>query len=489
MNNKKLSLIPVILCGGSGTRLWPLSREQYPKQLLSLMGEQTLLQDTAQRLQELELPLPIQAQPIVVCNQEYRFITAEQLHEVGVTPSRIILEPFGRNTAPALTLAALSVVQNNDDAVLLVMASDHVMQVLNGFHQAIEAGLDAALAGDVVTFGIHADSPETGYGYIHANSKSSYEGVQTINAFVEKPDVVTAQAYVDSGEYLWNSGIFMLKASTWLRALTHFAPTMVAACEMALRDAHVDLDFTRIDEAAFTNCPSDSIDYAVMERLSGETTLGIQGCVVPMAAGWSDVGTWNAVWQALDKDTNGNVARGTAVFERTTNTLVHSDHRVVSCLGVDDLVIIDTADALLVAQKSEVHDLKSLVAQIKAEHTHLTEKHRKVFRPWGSYDSIDADDRFQVKRITVKPGASLSLQMHHHRAEHWIVVSGTGKVTRGDEVFLLSENESTYIPLGITHRLENPGKTALELIEVQSGSYLGEDDIVRFNDIYGRDAQ
>jgi mannose-1-phosphate guanylyltransferase/mannose-6-phosphate isomerase len=482
-----IQLQPVILCGGSGTRLWPLSREQYPKQLLSLMGERTLLQDTAQRLNELMLSVPIQTQPIVVCNQEYRFITAEQLYEVGVTPSKIILEPFGRNTAPALTLAALSAVQNNNDPILLVMASDHVMQSLEGFHQAIQMGLNAALAGQVVTFGIKANSPETGYGYIHADGKSPYEGVGTINAFVEKPDVVTAQAYVDSGEYLWNSGIFMLKASVWVQALTHFAPIMVSECEAALRDAHVDLDFIRIDETAFARCPSDSIDYAVMERLQGESALGIQGYVVPMAAGWSDVGTWSAVWDALDKDGNGNVAHGAAVFERTSNTLVHSEHRVVSCLGLDDLVIVDTADALLVAKKSEVHDLKPLVAQIKAEHTHLTEKHRKVFRPWGSYDSIDADERFQVKRITVKPGASLSLQMHHHRAEHWIVVSGTGKVTRGDEVFLLSENESTYIPLGVTHRLENPGKTTLELIEVQSGSYLGEDDIVRFDDIYGRD--
>ena len=481
-----ISLQPVILCGGSGTRLWPLSREKHPKQLLKLVSGLTLLQETALRLQNLTLSLPINAQPIVVCNQEYRFITAEQLQAINTQAAQIILEPFGKNTAPALTLAALSAIQNQGDAVVLVMSSDHVMQNVAGFHSAIAAGLTAAMDGQIITFGVHADVPETGYGYIHTDERSVYEGVRSINAFIEKPDAATAQKYVDSGEYLWNSGIFMLKASTWLRALTHFAPAMVDACQLALDGAATDLDFVRINEAAFAQCPNDSIDYAVMEHLQDDSSLGVAGYVVPMSAGWSDVGTWNAVWQALAKDSNGNVAQGTAVFERTTNTLVHSEHRVVSCLGVDDLVIIDTVDALLVARKSEVHDLKPLVNTIKTDHAHLSENHRKVFRPWGSYDSIDADDRFQVKRITVKPGASLSLQMHHHRAEHWIVVSGTGKVTRGDEVFLLSENESAYIPLGITHRLENPGKTMLELIEVQSGSYLGEDDIVRFDDIYGR---
>ncbi|MGL4766714.1 MAG: mannose-1-phosphate guanylyltransferase/mannose-6-phosphate isomerase [Formosimonas sp.] len=480
-----LSLQPVILCGGSGTRLWPLSREKHPKQLLKLIGEHSLLQDTALRLQNLRLPLPIVAQPIVVCNQEYRFITAEQLHEVGVAGT-IILEPFGKNTAPALTLAAQAAVKNSGDAVLLVMSSDHAMQDVAGFHAAIAAGLAAALDGQIVTFGVQADAPETGYGYIHTSEHSTYDGVRQINAFIEKPDAATAQGYVDSGEYLWNSGIFMLKASTWLRALRRFVPSMVEVCQQSLDGAATDLDFVRIDAAAFAQCPNDSIDYAVMEHLQDDASLGINGYVVPMSAGWSDVGTWGAVWQALPKDASGNVARGTAVFERTTNTLVHAEHRVVSCLGVDDLVIVDTVDALLVARKSEVHDLKPLVNTIKAQYAHLTDNHRKVFRPWGAYDSIDADLGFQVKHITVKPGASLSLQMHHHRAEHWIVVRGTGKVTRGDEVFLLSENESTYIPLGVTHRLENPGKVMLELIEVQSGSYLGEDDIVRIDDIYGR---
>lgn len=484
--NKSISLLPVILCGGSGTRLWPLSREQYPKQLLALVDGQTLLQATALRLNDLKLSIPVQSQPIVVCNQEYRFITAEQLHEVNVTSARIILEPFGRNTAPALSLAALSAIKSDGDAMLLVMASDHVIRSLDSFYAAINAGLNAALDGQIVTFGITASSPETGYGYIHTALDSTYENVRAINAFVEKPDLATAQSYVDRGEYLWNSGIFMLKASTWLRALTHLSPAMVAACELSLANAKTDLDFIRIDEAAFASCPNDSIDYAVMEHLNDDSALGIKGYVVPMDAGWSDVGTWNAVWEALDKDACGNVAQGHAIFERSSNTLVHSESRVVSCLGIDDLVIIDTPDALLVAKKSEVHDLKSLVSQVKADYSHLTEKHRKVFRPWGSYDSIDSDERFQVKRITVKPGQSLSLQMHHHRAEHWIVVRGTGRITRGEEVFLLSENESAYIPLGVKHRLENPGKTTLELIEVQSGSYLGEDDIVRLDDIYGR---
>lgn len=480
-------LIPVILCGGSGTRLWPLSREQHPKQLLSLVGEKSLLQDTALRLQGLTLPIPIQHEPIIVCNQEYRFITAEQLREVGTKPSRIILEPFGRNTAPALTIAALSAIAANDDALLLVMASDHIIQSKKEFHHAIESALKAALDGHIITFGIHADTPETGFGYIHTTEKSIYDKVQKINAFIEKPNATTAQKLIESGEYLWNSGIFMLKASTWLKALRHFSPTIIRECTNAFNTAHADLDFLRLNEKTFALCPNESIDYAVMEHLQNTPSLGISGYVVPMNAGWSDVGTWGAVWQALDKDENFNVKHGKVIFEDCHNTLVYGNQeRIVTCLSIDDLVIIDTVDALLVAKKSKVHDLKQLVSEVKTQHPHLAENHRKVFRPWGSYDSIDSDDGFQVKHITVKPGASLSLQMHHHRAEHWIVVKGTGLVTRGEETFLLHENESTYIPLGVKHRLENPSETNLELIEVQSGSYLGEDDIVRFDDIYGR---
>ncbi|GHA73818.1 mannose-1-phosphate guanylyltransferase/mannose-6-phosphate isomerase [Formosimonas limnophila] len=487
MNQNAQQLVPVILSGGSGTRLWPLSREKHPKQLLSLIDDETLLQLTALRLDGLTLDIAVSDRPIVVCNQEYRFITAEQLLQVGVVAERIILEPFGKNTAPALTLAAQTICANGSDAVLLAMAADHAMRNIDAFHAAIANGLPAALDGHVVTFGVTPNAPVTGYGYIQANDREQYPNVLDISQFVEKPDVSTAQAYLDSGDYLWNSGIFMVKASSWLQAMARYAPDILLACDAAVTNAAVDLDFVRVDETAFGACPSDSIDYAVMEKLSLTPDSSIKGYVVPMDAGWSDVGAWDTVWQVLDKDQNGNVAQGDALFVKTTNSLVLSHERVVSCLGLDDIVIVDTVDALLVAKKSEVRDLKSVVAAIKKTHVHLTENHRKVFRPWGAYDSIAADERFQVKRIIVKPGASLSLQMHHHRAEHWIVVRGTGRVTRGDEVFLLSENESAFIPLGVVHRLENPGKTTLELIEVQSGSYLGEDDIVRLEDVYGRD--
>ena len=485
-SQNQTSLTPVILCGGSGTRLWPLSREKHPKQLLSLIDEHTLLQATALRLNQLALSIPISKQPIVVCNQEYRFITAEQLQQINVQPSAMILEPFGKNTAPALTLAALTACKDSPDSILLVMASDHAMQHVDAFHQAIQTSLPVALDGHIVTFGVRPTLPATGYGYIHTNASSPYASVSQIDAFIEKPDLKTAQEFLEGGEHLWNSGIFILKASTWLKAIDALAPEILTACRASLDAATVDLDFIRIDGATFNACPSDSIDYAVMEKLTTASELDMAGYVVPMDAGWSDVGTWDAVWQVLPKDDHGNATQGQVIFEDSHNSLVFANDRVVSCLGLDDMVIIDTADALLVAQKSRVPDLKNIVARIKKQHTPLSEHHRKVFRPWGSYDTIDTDARFKVKHITVKPGASLSLQMHHHRAEHWIVVSGTGRVTRGDEVFLLSENESTYIPLGVTHRLENPGKTALEFIEVQSGSYLDEDDIVRFEDIYGR---
>ena len=480
------SLTPVILCGGSGTRLWPLSREKHPKQLMSLVDENTLLQATALRLEQLALDIPVSKKPIVVCNHEYRFIIAEQLQQVGVLPAQIILEPFGKNTAPALTLAALAACEKNQDSVLLVMASDHTMSQAPAFHRAIAAGLPAALNGHIVTFGVLPTSPATGYGYIHTDADSEYTGVNHINAFVEKPDSTTAQHYLESGEYLWNSGIFMVKASAWLSALAVLAPDILKACEASTEQAATDLDFVRVDANCFTACPSDSIDYAVMEHLNDGAALNMSGYVVPMEADWSDVGSWDAVWQALPKDDDGNASQGEVLFEATNDSLVYAGSRLVACVGLNDVVVVDTADALLVTSKSHAHDLKNMVAMVKQKQSHLTENHRKVFRPWGSYDSIDADERFQVKHITVKPGASLSLQMHHHRAEHWIVVRGTGRVTRGDDVFLLGENESTYIPLGVTHRLENPGKTMLELIEVQSGSYLGEDDIVRFDDVYDR---
>lgn len=480
-----MKLQPVILSGGSGTRLWPLSREQYPKQLLPLTGEHTMLQATARRLDAFAGPLPVSDQPIVVCNEEYRFITAEQMRSAGFPTRRIVLEPAGRNTAPALTLAALQASSEAADAVLLVMPADHVIRDLESFHAAIAAGIDAALEGAMVTFGIVPERAETGYGYIRTAAASA-EGVKSVLAFVEKPDLATAEAYVASGDYLWNSGLFMVRASVWLKAIAHFNPQMSEQCTAAFATAVQDADFVRVGREAFLASPSDSIDYAVMERLAGNPGLGIPACVVPMSVGWSDVGAWDALWALADKDANGNAARGDVMFEDVRNTLVHASDRLVACLGVDDLIVVETPDAVMVARRDRTQDVKKIVTRLKTEGRSQAAAHRKIHRPWGFYDSIDAGERFQVKRIVVNPGASLSLQMHHHRAEHWIVVSGTALVTKGEEKFLLSENQSTYIPLGTTHRLENPGKVALEMIEVQSGSYLGEDDIVRFEDTYGR---
>lgn len=479
-----MKLQPVILSGGSGTRLWPLSREQYPKQLLPLAGDDTMLQATARRLEAFVGPLPVSDQPIVVCNEEYRFITAEQMRSVGFPTRHIVLEPAGRNTAPALTLAALQASSEAADAVLLVMPADHVIRDLASFHAAIAAGIAAALEGAMVTFGIVPERAETGYGYI--KTAASADGVKSVLAFVEKPGLVTAEAYVASGDYLWNSGLFMVRASVWLKAIAHFNPQMSEQCTAAFSTAAQDADFVRVGREAFLASPSDSIDYAVMERLAGNPGLGIGACVVPMSVGWSDVGAWDALWTLADKDANGNAARGDVMFEDVRNTLVHASDRMVACLGVDDLIVVETPDAVMVARRDRTQDVKKIVTRLKAEGRSQAAAHRKIHRPWGFYDSIDAGERFQVKRIVVNPGASLSLQMHHHRAEHWIVVSGTALVTKGEEKFLLSENQSTYIPLGTTHRLENPGKVALEMIEVQSGSYLGEDDIVRFEDTYGR---
>lgn len=478
-----MKLQPVILSGGSGTRLWPLSREQYPKQLLSLIGETTMLQETACRLDGFSA-LAVE-RPLVVCNEEYRFITAEQLRMAGRPARNVLLEPIGRNTAPALTLAALLACRQDHDALLLVMPADHVVQDRPAFHAAIAQGLSAAEDGDIVTFGIVPSHAETGYGYIRTGEADA-GGVHRIDAFVEKPDLATAEAYVASGEYLWNSGLFMMRASVWLRAITACRPDIEAACRMAFAGVQFDADFVRIDRAAFEACPSDSIDYAVMEKLTAQTELGIGARVVPMSVGWSDVGAWDALWTLADKDADGNAARGDVMFENTRQTLVHASERLVACLGVDDLVVVETPDAVLVAHRDHTQDVKRIVTRLKESGRSQAAAHRKIHRPWGFYDSIDAGERFQVKRIVVNPGASLSLQMHHHRAEHWIVVSGTALVSRGDEKFLLSENQFTYIPLGTVHRLENPGKVPLEMIEVQSGSYLGEDDIVRFEDHYGR---
>jgi len=475
-----MTIQPVILSGGSGTRLWPLSREQYPKQLLALDGNETMLQCTAKRLSGFDGDV---ASPVVVCNEEYRFITAEQMRTCGMPSDRIVLEPFGRNTAPALTLAALMV--EEADPVLLVMPADHVMRDRDAFQAAVNVGARMAGDGAMVTFGIVPERPETGYGYIRCGGEMA-PGVRSIDAFVEKPDADTARQYVDSGDYLWNSGIFMVRARIWLKAIEALQPEMAASCRRSVADSARDADFVRASAAEFDACPSDSIDYAVMEHLAERNDLGIPGVVVPLSAGWSDLGAWDALWDVAEKDADGNVARGDVMFEEAEGNLVFASDRLVTCLGVKDIVVVETPDAVMVADKRRTQDVKKLVTRLKSAARSEASAHRKIYRPWGYYDSIDAGPRFQVKRIVVNPGASLSLQMHHHRAEHWIVVSGTAKVTRGEDILLLSENQSTYIPLGTVHRLENPGKLPLEMIEVQSGSYLGEDDIVRFEDTYGR---
>jgi mannose-1-phosphate guanylyltransferase/mannose-6-phosphate isomerase len=468
-------LVPVILSGGAGTRLWPLSRELYPKQLLRLVAERTMLQETVARTEG----LPELAPPIVVCNENHRFMVAEQLRELGTAPQAIVLEPQGRNTAPAAAIAALLVSGGADaDPVLLVLPADHVITDVPAFQAAVAGGRVAAEAGSLVTFGVVPDRAETGYGYIRRGAGPG--PAFTVAKFVEKPDTATARGYVESGEYYWNSGMFMFRASAYLAELGRYAPVMLATCRAALAAAGRDLDFLRLPAQEFASCPSDSIDYAVMEKTD-------RAVVVPLAAGWSDVGSWAALADALPRDGEGNVTAGDVLTEDSSGCYLHSTSRLVAAVGLRDHVVVETKDAVLVAPRDRVQDVKELVAELKARGRYETSLHREVYRPWGSYDSIDSGDRFQVKRLIVKPGATLSLQLHHHRAEHWVVVTGTAKVTRGDEVFTLSENESTYIPIGARHRIENPGKIPLHIIEVQSGTYLGEDDIVRFEDRYGRD--
>ncbi|WP_368562552.1 mannose-1-phosphate guanylyltransferase/mannose-6-phosphate isomerase [Pseudoxanthomonas sp. UTMC 1351] len=465
-----LPILPVILSGGSGTRLWPLSREAYPKQFLPLVGEDTMLQATWKRV------APVAgAAPIVVANQEHRFMAAEQLRECDVAPAALILEPIGRNTAPAIAIAALQARSTCDDALLLVLPSDHVVRDDEAFHAAVREAAVAANTGKLVTFGIVPTGPETGYGYIKSGAGL---GVRAVERFVEKPNMATAQEYVASGEYFWNSGMFLFKASRYLEELKTLQPAMLSACEQALAKATRDTDFIRLDADAFAASPSDSIDYAVMEKTA-------DAVMIPLDAGWSDVGSWSALWEVSDKDASGNAHHGDVIEIDCRDTYAYGT-RLIAMVGLQDVVVVETDDAIMVGHRDRVQDVKEVVARIKRDGRSEAAAHRKVYRPWGAYDSIDNGSRFQVKRITVNPGASLSLQMHHHRAEHWIVVSGTAKVTRGEETILLAENQSTYIPLGVTHRLENPGKLPLELIEVQSGSYLGEDDIVRFDDVYGR---
>jgi mannose-1-phosphate guanylyltransferase/mannose-6-phosphate isomerase len=455
---------PVILCGGSGTRLWPLSREYHPKPLHAVNGERTLLQETALRCQ---------GEPLVICNETHRFLVQEQLRRAGIRPRAILLESKGRGTAAALTLAAVHAI-TADDPVLLVMPSDHFIPQRDAFHHAMARGAALAEQGKIVAFGVPPVSPETGYGYIRA--RGDY-----LEAFVEKPDAAKAAEYVASGQYLWNAGIFAVRASVWLDAIGEFRPDIFKACERAYRQGRRDGSFYRVDAATFAECPSDSIDYAVMEKIT-------DAMVVRLDAGWSDVGAWDALWDIEAKNADGNVIHGDVHAADTRNALLIAQHRLLACVGLEDVVVIETADAVMVAHKDKAQAIGPLVAKLKAAGRAECFAHRKVHRPWGSYDGIESGERFQVKRIVVNPGASLSLQMHYHRAEHWIVVRGTARVTRGDETFLLTENESTYIPPGTRHRLENPGKMPLELIEVQSGAYLGEDDIVRFDDVYGRTA-
>ena len=469
-------IIPVIMAGGSGSRLWPLSRELYPKQFLSLNGGFTMLQDTLERLKYLDCK-----NSIVLCNEQHRFIVAEQLRQINKLARNIILEPAGRNTAPAIALAALAALNDSsqEDPLLLVLAADHIIEDEKAFGKAINIGLPQARAGKLVTFGIIAHVPETGYGYIRRGDIMKDGVAFTVSQFVEKPDLSTAQAYVASGEYYWNSGMFLFRAGRYLDELKKYRPDILDACEKSMATVDPDLDFIRVDEAAFLACPEESIDYAVMERTA-------DAVVVPMDAGWSDVGSWSSLWEISPKDKNGNVHHGDVISHNTENSYVYAESGLVTTVGVKDLVVVQTKDAVLIADRNHVQEVKKVVEQIKAEGRHEHHIHREVYRPWGKYDSIDAGDRYQVKRITVKPGEGLSLQMHHHRAEHWVVVAGTAKVTINGEIKLLGENESVYIPLGAAHCLENPGKIPLDLIEVRSGSYLEEDDVVRFEDRYGR---
>ncbi len=464
-------MIPVVMSGGSGTRLWPLSRKHKPKQFLNLFGEDSMFQQTILRLNGLN-----NASPIVVCNESHRFMVAEQLLEIDIDSPSIMLEPMGRNTAPAIVSAAFQALSREKDPILLVLAADHVIADIEAFHQAIKLAEQQAKLGKLVTFGIVPSCAHTGYGYIQAEEK---ETISAVRQFVEKPDIKTAEHYLSSGEYYWNSGMFMFKASVLIEEMNRFNPDIIEQCRLAVEKSEQDLDFVRLNKEAFEACPSDSIDYALMEK----TTKAV---VVPLDAGWNDVGSWSSLWECSQQDENNNVLKGDVEIQNVKNAYIHSEHRLVSAIGVEDLVIVETADAVMVASKDQAQDIKDIVSKLKAQSRPEAENHRLCYRPWGYYDSIDLGERFQVKRIRVKPGASLSLQMHHHRAEHWVVVQGTAEVTREDDVFLLSENESTFIPVGQKHRLHNPGRVPLEIIEIQSGGYLGEDDIVRFQDNYHR---
>lgn len=469
-----MTIIPVILSGGAGTRLWPLSRSQYPKQFLSLAAQNTMIQETLLRLEGIDV-----ASPIVICNESHRFIVADQLAQINVKNPFIILEPLGRNTAPAIAAGAFKAQALDKDAVMVVLPSDHVIQNKAVLAHGVELACKTAAEGFLVTFGITPTAPETGYGYIKAEVKSG-DSVFPLDKFVEKPNRETAQKYLDSGEYFWNSGMFVFKASTFLAELQHFEPEIFASVEAAYTKATVDVDFIRLEKESFATSPSRSIDYAVMEKTS-------KGKVIPLDAGWNDVGAWSALWEVNKKDENQNVIFGDVLTQNTKDSYIYSQGRLVAAVGLRNMVVVETKDAVLVAERSQVQGVKDIVEELKRQERHsCVEENQVGVRPWGSYEAIERGHRYKVKHITVKPGAKLSVQMHYHRAEHWIVVSGTALVRNGDQELLLGENQSTFIPLGTVHALENPGKVPLELIEVQSGPYLEEDDIIRFEDRYGR---
>lgn len=465
-------MIPVILSGGSGSRLWPLSRKNKPKQFLTLFNDSSMFQSTLTRLNGLD---SLEA-PLIVCNNEHRFMVAEQLQEIGLDANGIILEPCARNTAPAIALAALKAMDNGEDPLLLILAADHLISDVTAFHKAIEQAQILAEQDKLVTFGIQPQSAHTGYGYIEAEEKSKPSSVKR---FIEKPDLATAESYLSAGNFFWNSGMFLFKASAYIKELARFSPEMLSSCKQSLEKAVIDLDFVRVDPELFEQSPSDSIDYAVMEKTD-------KAMVVPLDAGWSDVGSWSSLWEAFTRDADQNVLIGDVLVENVHNAYIHSENRLVTVLGLDDVIVVETHDAVMVAHKDQAQKVKTIVEELTRQNRKEVITHRKCYRPWGNYDSVDMGDRFQVKRILVNPGASLSLQMHYHRAEHWVVVSGTAEVTRDDEVMLLGENESTFIPLGSVHRLRNPGRVPLEIIEVQSGAYLEEDDIIRLQDTYNR---
>ena len=482
-----MQVIPLILAGGGGTRLWPLSRSHYPKQFLSVDGVETLLQGTLNRVAAKgENPLSGLGRPIVICNEDHRFLVGEQARLIEQTFDTILLEPVGRNTAPALTAAALCAVTGGEDPLLLAMPADQLIRDTAAFRAAVRLGIEQASSGRLVTFGVLPTAPETGYGYIQlgATVPEAVEGVHHIAAFREKPAREQAEKFIATGQFRWNAGIFLLRCSVWLDAMARYRPDILAATRSAMEQGSRDGEFFRLERNAFTDCPSDSIDYAVMERITFDQPE--RTAVISLDAGWSDVGSWSSLWEVSPKDDAGNVSRGDVCVVDSKDTLVFSESRLVAAVGCQDLVIVETADAVLVMPREQSQKVKAVVDWLSAEKRAERSTHRRVYRPWGSYEGVDSGERFQVKRIVVKPGGSLSLQMHHHRAEHWIVVNGTARVTRGEEVFLLTENQSTFIPLGATHRLENPGTIALEMVEVQSGAYLGEDDIVRFEDKYRR---